>query len=50
MKLSHFFVGDSSFNMQLINELVIRIGQHSNDEAQNPTEIRFVHRCVVLRL
>ena len=50
MELLHFFVRDSSFNVQLINELVIRISQHSNDEAQNATEIRFVHCCTVPRL
>ena len=50
MKLLHFFVRDSSFNVQFINELVIRISQHSNNEAQNAAEIRFVHCRTILRL
>ena len=44
-KLLNFLLSDSPFGVQSVDELIVRIGQHRDDEAQNAAEICLIHSC-----
>lgn len=43
VKRLHFLVGDSAVSTQFLNELIIGICQHRDDQTEDATEVRIIH-------